>query len=129
MVFISHYISAVAELCGRIVVMYGGRIVEEVDMDRVGDGCAAHPYTCALLAAVPDLSVDRQLPLTTIAGRPPDPRRHRTGVCVRPVSSPCRRALSSRSPPARRDRGDWRVARRHPHTDGVDSHDPVAVTA
>ena len=109
-VFISHDISAVAELCGRIVVMYGGRIVEEVGMDRVGDGCAAHPYTRALLAAVPDLSVDRQRPLTTIAGRPPDPRRTDPGVCVRPALSPCRRALSSRSPAARRDRE--RLARR-----------------
>ena len=41
-VFISHDISAVAELCGRIVVMYAGRIVEEVGV-AIGSATGAPP--------------------------------------------------------------------------------------
>ena len=125
-VFISHDISAVAELCGRIVVMYGGRIVEEVGMDRVGDGCAAHPYTRALLAAVPDLSVDRQRPLTTIAGRPPDPRRTEPGCAFAPRRPRADERCRVDRPPLGEIASDWRVACWHPHTDGVDSHDPAS---
>ena len=128
-VFISHDISAVAELCGRIVVMYGGRVVEEVGVDRVGDGCAAHPYTRALLAAVPDLSVDRQRPLTTIPGRPPDPRRTDPGCAFAPRCPRADERCRVDRPPLGEIAGDWRVACWHPHTDGVDSHDPAAVTA
>jgi peptide/nickel transport system permease protein len=38
-----------------------------------------HPYTRALLAAVPDLDTDRDQPLTVIAGRPPEPNQVPTG--------------------------------------------------
>ena len=65
---ISHDIAAVAELCSRIVVMYAGRIVEEADISTVVSGAAAHPYTRALVAAVPDMAVDRDRPLATIPG-------------------------------------------------------------
>ena len=55
MLLISHDVAAVAELCDRIVVMYAGRIVEEASVDTVLGG-AAHPYTRALVAAVPDMT-------------------------------------------------------------------------
>ena len=69
---ISHDIGLVAQLCGRVLVMYAGRIVEEIDTAALLAG-AAHPYTHALIGAVPDPAADRRLPLVTIAGRPPDP--------------------------------------------------------
>ncbi len=68
---ISHDISVVAALCRRVLVMYAGRIVEDVDVETLLSR-PAHPYTRALLAAAPDLEVDRSLPLATIPGRPPD---------------------------------------------------------
>jgi len=69
---ISHDIAVVAELCERVVVMYGGTVVEE---GSVGDVLArpSHPYTRALLDSVPDMATSRQQPLMTISGRPPDP--------------------------------------------------------
>jgi oligopeptide/dipeptide ABC transporter ATP-binding protein len=69
-VLISHDIGIVAAFCERVLVMYGGRIVEELPAARMRDA-AAHPYTRALLAAVPDMRTDRSRPLATIPGRPP----------------------------------------------------------
>ncbi len=52
LILITHDLGVAAELCGRIAVMYHGRIVEEAP---VADLLArpAHPYTCGLLTAVP----------------------------------------------------------------------------
>ncbi|MFH8252757.1 dipeptide/oligopeptide/nickel ABC transporter permease/ATP-binding protein [Microbacterium sp. B2969] len=68
---ISHDVSVVAEVCDRVLVMYAGRIVEDLAADRLAE--ARHPYTRALLAAVPDMSTDVRRPLATVPGRPVDP--------------------------------------------------------
>jgi ABC-type dipeptide/oligopeptide/nickel transport system ATPase component len=50
LILISHDIRMVANFCDRIIVMYRGRIVEELtSLDK-----AQHPYTRALIAAMPD---------------------------------------------------------------------------
>jgi oligopeptide/dipeptide ABC transporter ATP-binding protein len=68
---ISHDVAVVHELCDRVLVMYAGRIVEELDATTLATG-PAHPYTRALVGAVPDMATDRDVPLRTVAGRPPD---------------------------------------------------------
>jgi peptide/nickel transport system permease protein len=68
---ISHDVSVVADICDRILVMYAGRIVEDLPADRLAE--ARHPYTRALLAAVPDMTTDLSLPLATVPGRPVHP--------------------------------------------------------
>jgi peptide/nickel transport system permease protein len=70
-VLISHDMSVITTFCERIVVMYAGRVVEEREADRVAE--ARHPYTRALLDAVPDMATDPERPLATIPGRPPVP--------------------------------------------------------
>jgi len=69
---ITHDIAVVAETCRRVLVMYAGRIVEELDVRTLCER-PAHPYTRALIASVPDMATDRDSPLATIAGRPPQP--------------------------------------------------------
>jgi oligopeptide/dipeptide ABC transporter ATP-binding protein len=54
MLFISHNLAVVRHLCHRVAVMYRGRLVEVGSRDAVFER-PAHPYTRALLAAVPDL--------------------------------------------------------------------------
>ena len=57
LIFISHNLTIVSSFCDRVLVMYGGRIMEECkasDLQR-----ARHPYTQALLAAAPSLDMAR----------------------------------------------------------------------
>ncbi|GAA3367879.1 dipeptide/oligopeptide/nickel ABC transporter permease/ATP-binding protein [Streptomyces sannanensis] len=70
--FISHDIALVADACDRVLVMYGGTIVENLPAHELAVG-ARHPYTRMLVASVPDLAAERDRPLRTIEGEPPDP--------------------------------------------------------
>ncbi|MDP9867684.1 MULTISPECIES: dipeptide/oligopeptide/nickel ABC transporter permease/ATP-binding protein [Streptosporangium] len=70
--FISHDIAVVGELCHRVVVMYAGRVVEELPVEKLASD-AAHPYTRALVASLPGMDTDRSLPLASISGRQPSP--------------------------------------------------------
>ncbi|MEB8340786.1 dipeptide/oligopeptide/nickel ABC transporter permease/ATP-binding protein [Streptomyces endophyticus] len=82
MLFISHDIGVVGTLCHRVLVMYAGRIVEELDAADLRAGRAHHPYTQALLAASPRLEDAQEVsgrPLATIPGRPPTPRDRPAG--------------------------------------------------
>ena len=72
LVLISHDVTVVGEVCDRVLVMYAGRVVEEVTAAGLATR-AQHPYTRALVAAVPDMDTDVDAPLATIAGRPVDP--------------------------------------------------------
>jgi oligopeptide/dipeptide ABC transporter ATP-binding protein len=85
---ISHDITVVGQMCDRVLVMYAGRIVEEMPAAALRTG-SRHPYTRALLAAVPDMSTDRDAPLPVIPGRPVDPA-HLAGGC--PFAPRCERA-------------------------------------
>ncbi|QRY46147.1 ABC transporter ATP-binding protein [Mycolicibacterium boenickei] len=69
LVFITHDLELAGALCDRVCVMYRGRIVEQVEADRLHTD-ATHPYTIALLRSRP--SVDerpQRLPVITAADR------------------------------------------------------------
>lgn len=70
-IFITHDFGIVANLCHKIVVMYFGRIVESGSVERIFAN-PAHPYTEALIGAVPKLRGHKGR-LRTIAGQPPAP--------------------------------------------------------
>ncbi|WP_414941261.1 dipeptide/oligopeptide/nickel ABC transporter permease/ATP-binding protein [Amycolatopsis sp. cmx-11-51] len=74
-ILISHDIAVVSQTCERMLVMYAGRVVE----DLPSAGTPRHPYTRALLAATLDLDTDRDAPLAVIPGRPPEPDRVPSG--------------------------------------------------
>jgi peptide/nickel transport system permease protein len=69
-VLITHDLGVVARLCDRVVVMYGGRIVEEGGVADLFER-PLHPYTAALIRSTPRLA-DRRERLQSIDGAPPN---------------------------------------------------------
>ncbi|MEP0521574.1 MAG: ABC transporter ATP-binding protein [Hyphomicrobiales bacterium] len=57
LIFVSHDLNLVASFCDRVLIMYGGRIVEVCDADKLHD--AKHPYTRGLLNSLPRLDEPR----------------------------------------------------------------------
>jgi peptide/nickel transport system permease protein len=71
LVLISHNLALISENCDRVLVMYAGRIVEEVPADRLLSD-ARHPYTRALITAIPDIGRSRDERLNPIPGEVPN---------------------------------------------------------
>ncbi|MFK7858089.1 MAG: ABC transporter ATP-binding protein [Granulosicoccus sp.] len=72
LVLITHNLGIVARHAQRVVVMYGGRIVEEADA-RDLYRAPRHPYTRGLMGSVPRIDSDRHSQIRPISGAPPDP--------------------------------------------------------
>lgn len=68
--FITHDMEAVAQLCHSVRVMYLGQIVEEAPTDVLFEE-PLHPYTQGLLACIPQMDSQRGEPLPVIAGNVP----------------------------------------------------------
>jgi ABC-type dipeptide/oligopeptide/nickel transport system ATPase component len=60
LLFISHDIGVVQELCDEILVMHGGRILERLTGRQLKNGQVTHPYTQKLLAASPSMTGERR---------------------------------------------------------------------
>jgi oligopeptide/dipeptide ABC transporter ATP-binding protein len=73
-VMITHALGVVAGLCDRVLVMYGGRIVEDAPVRDIFYD-PQHPYTHGLLRSTPRLDEQRATELHTIPGQPPNLQR------------------------------------------------------
>ena len=86
--FITHNLGLVAEIADKVEVMYGGRVVEQADVDSLF-AAPRHPYTQGLLASLPvvDHALRRQegrQRLKAIPGSVVDPRRPPPGCAFAP---------------------------------------------
>ena len=70
-ILITHDLGVVADVCSRILVMYGGMIMEEGTTEDIFYN-PKHPYTMGLLKSVPRLDLGEKQRLIPIAGTPPD---------------------------------------------------------
>jgi oligopeptide transport system ATP-binding protein len=70
-VLITHDLGVIAGLAERVLVMYGGRIVEEGPVEQIFEG-PQHPYTRGLLHSMPRLDTMATRELSTIPGQPPN---------------------------------------------------------
>ncbi len=106
-IFIAHDLSVVRHISDRVAVMYLGRIVEEGPADRLFNA-PAHPYTCALLSAVPTRRRDRECVL--LEKDIPDPR-HPPGDCRFRTRRWKAQDICAREEPDLRERGQRTCAR------------------
>ena len=69
-ILVTHDLGVVAELCDRVVVLYGGKIMEEGTVEEIFYS-PKHPYTKGLLKSIPSVKNSKER-LIPIAGSPPD---------------------------------------------------------
>ncbi len=96
--FITHNFAVVEYLAHEVAVMYLGRIVERGRVDEVLRA-PQHPYTQALLAAVPDIGGGRDLPLMPLGGEMPSPAHPPAGCPFHPRCAQVRAECRSKAPP------------------------------
>ena len=82
LIMVTHDLGVVAETVDRVVVMYGGRVMEEGPVQEIFDA-AMHPYTQALLTSVPGRTPGKKR-LVEIPGTSPNPANPPTGCPFHP---------------------------------------------
>jgi len=98
-ILITHNIALVSRFCSRVLVMYAGRFVEAGPTLEVFDS-PKHPYTAALLKAVPRVEARLAEGLTAIEGRPPDLALKPAGCAFHPRCAERRTICSVEQPPS-----------------------------
>ena len=97
-IFITHDLGVVSEICDKIIVMYAGKIVEEGTSRQIFyQRC--HPYTEGLLASVPKLDSDVNERLKPIKGNPPDMSCVKPGCAFAPRCSCAMQICVKEEPP------------------------------
>ncbi|MCG8470426.1 MAG: dipeptide ABC transporter ATP-binding protein [Desulfobacterales bacterium] len=106
---ISHDLAVVEHLCDRIAVMYLGNIVEEGPCEAIYTD-PKHPYTQALLSAIPYPDPDRRKDRVILSGDVPSPIHPPSGCRFHPRCPVAKKGCSKEVPELTRSGGEHRVA-------------------
>jgi oligopeptide transport system ATP-binding protein len=109
LVLISHDLAVLAALADRIVVMYGGRVVES-GAAQVVLRAPLHPYTAELLKCVPDLSAPRPARMPSLPGQPPSASSVEPGCAFAPRCPSAQAQCRAERPTLRERAGGREVA-------------------
>jgi oligopeptide/dipeptide ABC transporter ATP-binding protein len=108
--FITHDLGVVSEICDRVIVMYAGRIVEQARTAEVLQA-PLHPYTEALLQSTPRVDVPGGGSLHPIGGLPPRLSAEKLSECAFVARCPRAREGCKDGEPALLDAGGGRLRR------------------
>ena len=97
-IFITHNLGVVAEICDRVSVMYAGHIIEQGPVNDIFYK-PAHPYTKGLLASTPRLDVETKERLVPIEGTPIDLLNPPKGCNFGPRCKNCMKICLREKPP------------------------------
>jgi peptide/nickel transport system ATP-binding protein len=79
-IYITHDLGVVAEITNRVAIMYAGQILEIGDTHTIFQN-ASHPYTQALIEAIPNVKDEERKKMSFIPGHPPDLRKPPVACC------------------------------------------------
>ena len=107
-IFITHNLGVVAEICDRVSVMYGGHIVEQGSVNEIFYN-PRHPYTKGLLSSMPRLDDESKEKLIPIEGTPIDLLNPPVGCNFGPRCAQCMKICTKMKPPFT-DLGDGHIS-------------------
>ena len=113
-IFITHNLGVVAEICDRVSVMYAGKLVEQGKVNDIFYN-PQHPYTKGLLASMPRLDEDGHERLVPIEGTPIDLLNPPKGCNFAPRCKDCRK-ICLRAKPGFTEMGDGHISACWLHT-------------
>jgi oligopeptide/dipeptide ABC transporter ATP-binding protein len=125
LLFISHDLALVHDIAHRTAVMYLGKVVEEAPTRRLM-GSPRHPYTRALVAAIPTISAAPTLP-AVLPGEVPDPSLAPSGCRFRP-RCPHAREVCFTEPALRLVSGELVACHRVEEIYAADEQEPASPT-
>jgi len=119
-IFITHNLGVVAQMCDNVSVMYLGRVVEEASIDDTFYN-PQHPYTKALLNSIPRIGSRSKKRLEPIKGVVPDPYAQITGCPFYPRCTSFMAGKCDKQVPAMVSVGENQKARCFLYTDEVEA--------
>ena len=109
--FISHDLSVIEYICDRVVVMYLGKVVELASSEQLF-ASPMHPYTQALLSAVPQVRPSGKTERIPLEGDIPSPANPPSGCYFHGRCRYCTKECETKAP-ALRDMGDGHLVACH----------------
>ena len=97
-VLITHDLGIVSDICNKIIIMYGGEIMEFGPIESLTEN-PSHPYTKGLLNSLPKIDADVSEPLTPIEGAPVDLMHPPAGCPFAPRCEHCMKVCLTEKPP------------------------------